>query len=149
MKITGVASVSPIVSNPAAAQGVYRDALGVPFEGSEGEYVFTERLPGVKHFGLWPLSEAAQACFGTEDWPGEHQVPQASVEFEVGSEEEVAAAAAELREQGVQLVHDVKREPWGQSITRLLTPDGLLVGICYTPWLHEGPAGQSHDEPPR
>ena len=25
----------------------------------------------------------------------------------------------------------------GQVITRLLGPEGLLIGICHTPWMHE------------
>jgi hypothetical protein len=33
-------------------------------------------------------------------------------------------------------VHHSKTEPWGQTIARLLGPEGLLIGICHTPWLH-------------
>lgn len=136
MNIQSVASVSAIVSDsPTAA--LYRDALGLSFEGGEGDYVFTEKLPGIKHFGLWPLHEAARACFGTDQWPQEIPRPQASIEFEVGSVEEVAAAAVELRERGYDLVHDSKEEPWGQTIARLLTAEGLMVGVCYTPWFHD------------
>ena len=54
--------------------------------------MFTQKSDGTKHFGLWPLSEAANACFGTTEWPAEVPVPQASMEFEVG---DVAAAAAD------------------------------------------------------
>jgi len=28
-----------------------------------------------------------------------------------------------------------KVEPWGQTVTRMLSPEGLLVGLNYTPWL--------------
>jgi len=27
-------------------------------------------------------------------------------------------------------------EPWGQTVSRLLSPEGILVGIVYTPWMH-------------
>jgi hypothetical protein len=27
-------------------------------------------------------------------------------------------------------------EPWGQTTARLLSPEGLLVGITFTPWMH-------------
>jgi catechol 2,3-dioxygenase-like lactoylglutathione lyase family enzyme len=136
MKIESVASVSPIVRDPDAAEGLYRDALGLSFEGGEDDYVFTERLPGVKHLGLWPLPEAARACFGVDSWPSDIPVPQASVEFEVASVEDVAAAAEHLRARGFGLLHPTKQEPWGQTITRLLGPEGLLIGVCYTPWFH-------------
>jgi catechol 2,3-dioxygenase-like lactoylglutathione lyase family enzyme len=129
-----VASFSPIVADPAAAKAFYAGALGLGFEGGEGDYVFTERLEGVKHFGLWPLAEAAAACFGTAEWPAGVPVPQASVEFEV---DDVAAAAAELEERGHRLLHGARTEPWGQDTARLLSPEGLLVAVCRTPWLRE------------
>ena len=55
-------------------------------EGMEGSaYLHSEAVPGTRHFGVWPLTEAAQACFGQPTWPAEHPVPQASVEFEVAT----------------------------------------------------------------
>ena len=137
MKIESIASVSVIVRTSANAGALYRDALELSFEGGEDDYVFTEKLAGVKHFGLWPLHEAARSCFGVEEWPSTVRVPQASIEFEVGSVEAVASAAADLRARGYDLLHDAKEEPWGQTITRLLSDDGLIVGVCYTPWFHD------------
>lgn len=133
MHVQFVASFSPIVRDPTAARAFYGDALGLTFEGGEGDYAFTEQLAGVNHFGLWPLREAAQACFATEEWPPHLPVPQASVEFEV---EDVAAAAAELENRGYQLIHGARTEPWTQVTARLLGPEGLLVAVCFTPWLH-------------
>jgi catechol 2,3-dioxygenase-like lactoylglutathione lyase family enzyme len=134
VQVQFVASVSPIVRDSDAAKAFYQGALGLSFEGGEGDYVFTERLPGVKHFGLWPLSEAARACFGREDWPEDLPVPQASVEFEV---QDVAATAQELKERGYQLIHDARTEPWTQVTARLISPEGLLIAVCYTPWFHD------------
>jgi catechol 2,3-dioxygenase-like lactoylglutathione lyase family enzyme len=133
MEVVFVASVSPIVRNPTAAGAFYKDALGLLLEGGEGDYAFTEQLGGVKHFGLWPLAEAANACFGTTEWPTGIDAPQASIEFEVA---DVAAAADELKRRGYQLLHGARTEPWTQVTARLLSPDGLLVAVCYTPWLH-------------
>ena len=91
-------------------------------------------LAGTKHFGLWPLSEAATACFGTAAWPADIPVPQASIEFEVA---DVAAAAADLADSGHQLIHQARTEPWGQITARLLSADGLLIAVCYTPAFHD------------
>ena len=134
MDIEFVAGFSPIVADVAAARALYSDDLGIAFEGGEGDYVYTERLGGSKHLGLWPLSHAAQACFGTDSWSEDLPVPQATIEFEVA---DVAAAAAELRAAGHDLLHDVREEPWGQTIARLLSPDGLLVAVCRTPSHHD------------
>jgi catechol 2,3-dioxygenase-like lactoylglutathione lyase family enzyme len=138
MEILFVASVSPIAREGDASRAFYGDALGVSFEGGEGDYVFTDQLGGVKHFGLWPLAEAAQACFGTNEWPPDVAVPQASIEFEVA---DVAAATAELEARGYRLIHGARTEPWTQVTARLLSPEGLLVAVCYTPWFHPGERG--------
>ena len=145
MQILFVAGFSPIVRDSDTARDFYADALGVAFEGMAGDYPFTEKLGGVKHMGLWPLSEAAEACFGTTDWPDAIPVPQATLEFEVESPAAVADAAEHLRARGFRVIHDARTEPWTQTITRVLTPEGLLIGVCYTPWFHEQRAA-SDDE---
>jgi catechol 2,3-dioxygenase-like lactoylglutathione lyase family enzyme len=133
MDIQFVTSIAPIVRDIPASRAFYRDALGLSFEGGSGDYIYSQQLDGTKHFGLWPLSEAATACFGTTEWPAEVPVPQASIEFEVA---DVAAAAAELRADGYELLHEERTEPWGQVTARLLSPEGLLVAVCYTPSFH-------------
>jgi len=129
MNVRFAASFSPIVRDVAATRALYRDTLGVTFEGEAGDYAFTEELEGVKHLGLWPLTEAAQSCYGTPEWPADVPVPQASIEFEV---DDVPAAAAELQAAGYPLIHDTRTEPWGQVIARVLDPNGLIVGVCVT-----------------
>ncbi len=99
MKIEFVSSFAVITRDPSASRKLYLDTLGLPLEpvgGGGSDYYASEHVPGTKHFGVWPLAEAAQACFGTPDWPSTHPVPQASVEFDVPDEASVAAAAAEL-----------------------------------------------------
>ena len=49
-------------------------------------------------------------------------------------------AGAELQRAGYGLLHAPRTEPWGQTVTRLLTGDGLIVGISYAPVLHDEPA---------
>jgi catechol 2,3-dioxygenase-like lactoylglutathione lyase family enzyme len=130
MDVQFVTSIAPIVRDVEASRSFYADALGLGFEGQDGDYVFTHELDGTKHFGLWPLSEAANACFGTTEWPSDIPTPQASIEFEVA---DVAAAEAELAAKGYRLIHGARTEPWGQITARLLSPEGLLVAVCYSP----------------
>ncbi len=130
MDVQFLTSIAPIVRDVEASRSFYADAFGLEFEGQEGDYVFTHELEGTKHFGLWPLSEAASACFGTPEWPAEVPVPQASIEFEVA---DVAAAAAELSAKDYRLIHGARTEPWGQITARLISPEGLLVAVCSTP----------------
>jgi hypothetical protein len=38
---------------------------------------------------------------------------------------------------GYQMLLKNKKEPWGQTVSRFLDPDGLLVGLTFTPWMRE------------
>ncbi|HEY3127662.1 MAG TPA: VOC family protein [Candidatus Limnocylindria bacterium] len=132
MKVLFVAGFGPIVRDMDASLAFYRDTIGMPLE-EKGD-VSTEKVDGVKHFGLWPLAEAAESCFGSHEWPTNMTAPQAWIEFDV---DDVAAAAEELRAKGYRLLVAPKTEPWGQTVARLLSPEGVLVGVTITPWMRE------------
>jgi catechol 2,3-dioxygenase-like lactoylglutathione lyase family enzyme len=125
-----VAGFGPIVRDPAASRKFYSQALELPFKEDANRYLHTGDLNGVKHFALWPLSQAAESCFGTDQWPANLPVPQAWIEFDV---RDIEKATAELKSQGYNLLVAMRKEPWGQIVTRLLGPEGLLVGITHTP----------------
>lgn len=138
MDIEFIASVAVIAADPAESRKLYVDALGLPLRAEAGsEYFHSEGIEGAKHFAVWPLSQAAEACFGSPEWPADRPVPQMSVEFEVADADAVAAAAAELQDQGFDLLHGARQEPWGQTVARLQTVDSLIVGISYAPALHD------------
>jgi hypothetical protein len=65
--------------------------LGLPFHEDTNGYLHTGGLDGVKHFALWPLAQAAESCFGTDQWPGNLPVPQPWIEFDVGNIEKATA----------------------------------------------------------
>jgi catechol 2,3-dioxygenase-like lactoylglutathione lyase family enzyme len=136
VEVQFIASVSVIAPEPAASRRLFVEALGLPLERLDGEYFANERIEGSKHFGVWPLAEAAQACFGTEAWPPDRPVPQASIEFELAGPDAVADGAAELEGRGFGLLHGARTEPWGQTVARHQTVEGLVVELSYAPWLH-------------
>jgi catechol 2,3-dioxygenase-like lactoylglutathione lyase family enzyme len=125
-----VAGFGPIVRDPAASRKLYSETLGLPFKEDANGYLHTGAVDGVKHFALWPLSQAAESCFGTNQWPANLPIPQAWIEFDVANIEQ---ATAELKSQGYKLLIAMRTEPWGQIVTRLLGPEGLLVGVTHTP----------------
>ena len=141
MDVLFIASVAVVAADPPRSRQLFLDALGLPLEGEGDGYYSSGNIAGSKHFGVWPLAEAAQACFGTPQWPAGRVIPQASIEFEVKDADAVAAAGDELQRAGHELLHPARTEPWGQTVTRLLTEDGLIVGISYAPVFHdEAPA---------
>ena len=130
IRVLFIAGFGPIVRDVAESRKLYGQTLGVTFKEETGGYLHTEALKGANSFALWPLSQAAQSCFGRDSWPEDVPVPQAWLEFDV---ESVEQATAELESQGYRMLVKCKKEPWGQTVSRFLGPEGLLVGITFTP----------------
>jgi catechol 2,3-dioxygenase-like lactoylglutathione lyase family enzyme len=130
-----IAGFGPIDRDVARSRKLYKDVLGIEFKEDSGGYVYTGALQGAKHFAVWPLSQAAQSCFGKESWPDDIPVPQAWLEFEV---ESVERATAELEARGYRMLVKNKKEPWGQTVSRFTSPEDLLVGLTFTPAMREG-----------
>lgn len=134
VKVLFVAGFGPIDRDVEESRKLYSQALGIPFKEDSSGYLYTGDLQGAKHFALWPLAQAAHSCFGEDSWPDRIPVPQAWLEFEVDNVEEATAA---LESRGVEMLLRNKQEPWGQTVSRFLSPEGLLVGITFTPALRE------------
>jgi hypothetical protein len=137
VQIESVTSVAVITTNAPASRALYMEALGLPLKQLDGDYFASGELSGCNHFGVWPIEQAAEACFGTRTWPEDVARPQVSVEFELATAAAVTDGVQELRSRGHQMLHDAKVEPWGQTVARLLSPEGAVVGLSYAPSLHE------------
>jgi catechol 2,3-dioxygenase-like lactoylglutathione lyase family enzyme len=137
MNIEFLSTVAVIAPDPAASRRLYVDALGLPLESQGDDYHHSEHVAGCKSFGIWPLSQAADACFGTSQWPAGRPVPQVSIEFDVPEATAVGPAARELERTGYELLHLPREEPWGQTVARLQSPEGVIIGISYAPVLHD------------
>ncbi len=136
MNLEFLSTVAVIAPDPSASRKLYVDALDLPLGGQGDDYQHSEAIAGCKSFGIWPLSQAAQACFGTPQWPEDRPVPQVSIEFDVADAAAVAPAARELEQAGYELLHPPREEPWGQTVARFQSPEGAIVGISYAPVLH-------------
>ena len=137
MNIEFLTTVAVIAPDPVSSRNLYVEALGLPLQGEGDGYVHSEQIAGCTSFGIWPLSQAAQACFGTDQWPAERPVPQVSIEFDVADSAAVVLAAEELEQAGYQLLHGAREEPWGQTVARLQATEGASIGISYAPVLHD------------
>jgi len=125
-----VAGFGPIVTDAELSRALYQQALGIQFKRENGGYFHTESVDGVKTFALWPLSQAAESCFGTKAWPNDIPAPQGWLEFDVA---DVDKATDELEARGYHMLVKSRKEPWGQTVSRFLSPEGLLVGLTFTP----------------
>jgi hypothetical protein len=101
VKILFVAGFGPIVRDTGESRKLYGEVLGIPLKEEGDSYLHTEVLQGAKTFALWPLSQAAQSCFGKDTWPDGIPVPQAWLEFDVDNVEE---ATGELESRGYRMV---------------------------------------------
>jgi hypothetical protein len=134
INIRFIAGFGPMVRDAVASRKLYSEDFGVVFKEEDGGYLHTENLKGANSFALWPLSHAAQSCFGKDVWPEEIEVPQAWLEFDV---DDVEKATAELELRGYRMLVKNRKEPWGQTVSRFLSPEGILVGITLTPWMRK------------
>ena len=134
MKVLFIAVFGPIAADVGESRRLYAETLGIRFKVEEGEYLHTEEIEGARAFAIWPLDQAAESCFGRGEWPADVVRPQAWLEFDV---EDVDAATRELEERGYRLLVRNRTEPWSQVVTRLISPEGLLVGVTMTPWMRK------------
>ncbi len=125
MEIKCISGFASITKDPAASASLYEDALGLPLEKMD-DYRFMDKFPpGANHFGVWPLSMAANSCFGQGgEWPDHIPEPTATIEFELADAAAVEAAVQEMKERGGQeFVHETRTEPWGgQTVARFMSP---------------------------
>jgi hypothetical protein len=134
IKVLFIAGFGPIARDAAASRKLYVQTLGIACKEESGGYLHTDAVAGAKSFGLWPLNQAAESCFGKDTWPSDLPVPQAWLEFDV---ENVEQATAELESRGYRILLKNKKEPWGQTVSRFLSPEGLLLGVTFTPWMRQ------------
>jgi hypothetical protein len=132
MRVLFVAGFGPVSSNVDESRRLYEQALGIAFKAEDGDYLHTEQIDGARTFAVWPLNQAAESCFGSSAWPADVVTPQAWLEFDV---DDIDVATRELEERGYRLLVRSRTEPWGQVVTRLISPEGLLVGVTVTPWM--------------
>ena len=107
MNILFIAGFGPIVNDIQTSRKLYIDTLNLPLKEESGYYQ-SETIEGVKHFALWPLSQAASSCFDSNEWPADITVPTSWIEYEVESVED---ATQELLDQGYVLFVKNKTEP--------------------------------------
>lgn len=136
MEIQFIAGFGPIGTDGPTLRGFWGEVMGIDLTEMGPDYYHATRLDGAKVFGLWPLPQAAEATFGSATWPDHLPVPQAWIEFEVASPQAVADGATELAAKGQTILSGPLTEPWGQTTARLLSPEGMLVGLSYMPPFH-------------
>ena len=59
MDVQFITSVAVVTADPPQSRRLFRDALGLPLEGEGDGYYSSGNIGGSKHFGVWPLTEAA------------------------------------------------------------------------------------------
>ena len=96
-------------------------------------------IPGSKHFGVWPLSlRRRRRALAHRSGPQTGVTPQAINRVRGGGRgRSRSQQGTSFSAQGFELLHPARTEPWGQTVTRVLTEDGLIVGISYAPAFHD------------
>src|SRR4051794_23229614 len=128
VNIQFITSMAVITPDPEQSRALYVSALGLPLQATEGdEYLHSEDIEGAKHFGVWPLRQAAQACFASDEWPADRPVPQASVEFEGADAPAEGVGAGALGGGGLTLPPPGRAGPGGPQRARLQAGQGAIA----------------------
>jgi hypothetical protein len=69
MEAQFIGSIAVITPDTSRTRSLYLDALGLSLETEPDGYLHSEDISGSRSFGVWPLTQAAQACFGTPGTP--------------------------------------------------------------------------------
>lgn len=64
MKVNFVAGFPPIVKSLDSGRDFYEHRLGLSVRSEDSEDYSVVDIPGLTHFGLWTLSDAARSTFG-------------------------------------------------------------------------------------
>ena len=62
------------------------------------------------------------------------RISRATIEFELNSPKEVELAVEEFKRKGQLFVHETKEEPWGQTVSRFVSPENVRIGFSYAAW---------------
>jgi len=79
----------------------------------------------------WPIRSPSSALIWSTTLPFIDSIVRRADAAAVGP------AARELEQAGYELRHPPREEPWGQTVARLQSPEGAIVGISYAPVLHD------------
>ena len=52
-------------------------------------------------------------------------------------DDSIEKATADLESRGYRILVKNRKEPWGQTVTRLISPERLLVGVTFTAWMRK------------
>src|SRR4051794_3905327 len=100
MNVSFMAGFGPIVRDVESSRAFWGGGVGIKLDEDAPDYWTNDDLEGVKAFALWPLSQAAESCFGTSTWPEDIPAPQVWIEFDVLSPAAVTEAITELEAGG-------------------------------------------------
>ena len=137
MEIEFVASFAVITPDPATSRKLYLDALGLPLEGADGPRLHPHR----EHRRRQALRRLAARAGGggllrRQDWPEDTPVPQAASSSRSPSPEAVDAGGRRSCARPATSSCTRHARSRGARPSRGCSPEGLIVGISYAPWMH-------------
>ncbi len=115
------------VTNIELSTRFYQELFDLEIEHDVGVYVMFKGA-----FSLWERQSALEIINGphaAREYPPAHNVQQTmELNFET---EDLQAFYDDLRSrEGLELVHELREEPWAQRTVRFLDPDGFMVEVA-------------------
>jgi catechol 2,3-dioxygenase-like lactoylglutathione lyase family enzyme len=100
------------------------------YEGLLGQEVMMDHGPNVAFrggFAIWEIEHASQIVFGQPP-EGEGRLGHDNLELYFVTDD-LDTAWTQLSNAGVEVVHPLREQPWGQRVLRVYDPDGHVVEL--------------------
>lgn len=110
-----------VVGDIAVSRRFYEGLLGLRVTADFGANVTFEN-----GFAIHQREHYQSLLGDPADYPVVTKSNNGELYFETG---DIEATCRRLREAGVEFIHAVREEPWGQRVMRLYDPDGHIVEI--------------------
>ncbi len=115
------------VTNIELSTRFYQELFGLEIEHDVGVYVMFKGA-----FSLWERQSALEIIHGSHaarKYPSAHDVHQI-MELYFETEDLQAFYDDLFSRKGLELVHELREEPWAQRTVRFLDPDGFMVEVA-------------------
>jgi hypothetical protein len=133
-----VAGFGSIVREREASRHFYGDDLGTRLDAEADGYLHTEGLAGGKDLRALAARASGGAVLRRPTVARTRPRPARLARVRRGRSGGRDVGATH---QGVCPLGRARVEPWGQTVTRLLAPEGILVGVTHTPSMRGPDAG--------
>ncbi len=111
-----------LVKDISVSKRFYQDLFSLEIEND-----FGENLAFKASFSLWQKKRAEEIIFNSKEKISGEGLKNVELYFE---SEDIEHIWTRIQEKSVEIIHELREEPWGQRTLRFLDPDKYIIEIA-------------------